>query len=235
VLTTIQRTNVVDEIVDQLMAYVAELRPGDRIPPERQLVRQLGVSRSSMREALRVLSSLGLLEVREGRGTFVAQGDGRLLNQALMVGALVGGPTARELHEVRAHVEPFAARLAAQRAGPEHRAEIEACLDRQAAALDSVDRFLEADLAFHLAIAQAAQNRFLVQLLSTIRALNTARMATLLAARLDMRLRYDEHRAIYRGIAAGDPAAAEAAMDRHMRIFTNVFLTDDERARSELT
>jgi GntR family transcriptional repressor for pyruvate dehydrogenase complex len=234
VLTTIQRTNVVDEIVDQLMAYVAELRPGDRIPPERQLVRQLGVSRSSMREALRVLSSLGLLEVREGRGTFVAEGDGRLLNQALMVSALVGGPTAHELHEVRAHVEPFAARLAAQRAGPEHRAEIEACLARQAAALDSVDRFLEADLAFHLAIAQAAQNRFLVQLLRTIRALNTARMATLLAARADMRLRYEEHRTIYRGIAAGDPAAAEAAMDRHMRIFTSVFLTEDERAQGAI-
>jgi GntR family transcriptional repressor for pyruvate dehydrogenase complex len=228
VLTTIQRTNVVDEIVDQLLAYVAALRPGDRIPPERRLVQQLGVSRSSMREALRVLSSLGLLEVREGRGTFVAQGDGPLLNQALMVSALVGGPTARELHEVRAHVEPFAARLAAERSDPGDLAEIEACLERQAAAFDSVDRFLEADVAFHLAIAQAAQNRFLVQLLRTIRALNMARMATLLSARGDMRLRYEEHRAVYRAIADRAPVAAEAAMETHMRVFSSLSLAEDD-------
>src|SRR5206468_11940374 len=98
------------------MAYVRELRPGDRIPPERQLVRDLGVSRSSMREALRVLISLGLLEVREGKGTFVAENHEPFLNSALMVSTIVGGQTARVVHELRAHIEPFCARLAASRA-----------------------------------------------------------------------------------------------------------------------
>jgi FCD domain len=74
----------------------------------------------------------------------------------------------------------------------------------------------------------------LVQLLRTIRALNAARMATLLAARSDTPLRYEEHRAIYRGIAAGDPVAAEAAMVRHMRTFTRVFLTEDGQAQGAI-
>lgn len=209
------------------MDYVAELRPGDRIPAERVLVRQLGVSRSSMREALRVLSSLGLLEVREGRGTFVAHDDGPLLEQALMASAIVGGQTARELHEVRAHIEPFAARLAATRASDEQLARIARSLEEQAAALDSVDTFLEADVAFHLAIADAADNRFLVGLLRTVRALMMARMATLFATRQDMVPRLGEHRTIYEAISRRDPAVAEVAMAKHMHAFSHLIPLDD--------
>jgi GntR family transcriptional repressor for pyruvate dehydrogenase complex len=227
VLTTIQRTNVVDEIVDQLMAYVSELKPGDRIPAERQLIRQLGVSRSSMREALRVLASRGLIEVREGLGTFVAKNHDPFISHALLVSSLIGGQTARELHEVRAHVEPFCARLAAERATPADRAEIEATLERQAAALTSVDEFLDADVAFHLAIAQASENRVLVQMLRTVRALTMARMATLLSARRDMGRSYEEHRRIYDAVAARDPEGAEAAMRAHLRPYSDLFLAEE--------
>jgi GntR family transcriptional repressor for pyruvate dehydrogenase complex len=226
-LTTIQRTNVVDEIVDQLMAYVADLQPGDRIPAERQLTRQLGVSRSSMREALRVLSSLGLLEVREGLGTFVAQNHEPFLNHALMISTLIGGQTAHELHEVRVHVEPFSARLAAIRASDDDRLEIGRCLEEQELAIGSVDRFLRADVAFHMAIAQASHNRVLVQMLRTVRALTMARMAALLSAIPDMRPRYEEHLAVYEAIAAGDAPGAEAAMAAHMRLFSNLLPADD--------
>lgn len=226
-LTQIQRTNVVEEIVDRLMTHVAELQPGDRFPAERALVRQLGVSRSSMREALRVLSSLGLLEVREGLGTFVAQSDGPFLSQALVVNTIVGGQTARDMYEVRALIEPYAARTAAERATPDHVVEIEGCLIQQAASLDSVDRFLEADVAFHLAIADAAGNRILFQMLRAVRALMMARMATLLAARRDMAPRHAEHRAIYLAIARRDGGEAERLMRAHMRTFSGLFRADD--------
>jgi GntR family transcriptional repressor for pyruvate dehydrogenase complex len=225
-LSQINRTNVVEEIVDRLMSYVAELQPGDRIPPERALVQKLGVSRSSMREALRVLSSLGLLEVREGLGTFVAQNDGPFLTQALVVSSIVGGQTAREMHEVRALIEPHAARLAAERATPEHIEEIGRCLREQEASLDSVDRFLEADVAFHLAIAQAAENRVLFQMLRAVRALLVARMATTLSTRRDMVPRHAEHRAVYEAIARRDPDAAERAMREHMKVFSPIFRAD---------
>jgi GntR family transcriptional repressor for pyruvate dehydrogenase complex len=227
VLTTIQRTNVVDEIVDQLMAYVTELQPGDRIPAERQLVRQLGVSRSSMREALRVLTSRGLLEVREGLGTFVAQDHQPFISHALMVSSLIGGRTARELHEVRAHVEPFCARLAAERATEADLEGIRTCLARQEAALGSVDEFLDADVAFHLAIAQASENRVLVEMLRTVRALAMARMATLLSARRDMTRSYREHRRIFESVAARDPVGAEAAMQAHLRPYSDLFRADE--------
>jgi GntR family transcriptional repressor for pyruvate dehydrogenase complex len=227
VLTTIQRTNVVDEIVDQLMAYVSELKPGDRIPAERQLIRQLGVSRSSMREALRVLTSRGLLEVREGLGTFVAQNYEPFISHALLVSSVIGGQTARELHEVRAHVEPFCARLAAERATPAHLDEIAATLARQREALDSVDRFLDADVAFHLAIAQASENRVLVEMLRAVRALTMARMATLLAARRDMPRSYGEHERIYEAVAGRDPARAEAAMAAHLQPYSDLIRAEE--------
>jgi GntR family transcriptional repressor for pyruvate dehydrogenase complex len=226
-LTTIQRTNVVDEIVDQLMLYVAELRPGDRIPAERELTRKLGVSRSSMREALRVLTSRGLLEVREGLGTFVAQNHEPLIGHALVVSSMIGGQTARDLHEVRAHVEPFCARLAAERATERDVHEIAATLTRQRAGLDSVEDFLDADVAFHLAIAQATENRVFVEMMRTVRALTMARMAMLLSARRDMEIKYEEHRAIYEAIAARDPDAAEAAMIAHVRPFSDVVRVDE--------
>ena len=226
-LTTIQRTNVVDEIVDQLMAYVSELKPGDRIPAERQLIRQLGVSRSSMREALRVLTSRGLLEVREGLGTFVAQNHEPFISHALLVSSVIGGQTARELHEVRAHVEPFCARLAAERATEADLEGIRGCLVGQEAALGSVDDFLDADVAFHLAIAQASENRVLVEMLRAVRALTMARMATLLAARRDMPRSYREHERIYEAVAARDPAAAEAAMTAHLRPYSDLFRADE--------
>jgi GntR family transcriptional repressor for pyruvate dehydrogenase complex len=227
VLTTIQRTNVVDEIVDQLMAYVAELRPGDRIPAERQLVRQLGVSRSSMREALRVLIARGLLEVREGLGTFVAENHEPFIGNALLVSSLIGGRTARDLHEVRAYVEPFCARLAAERATEADLDAVAATLARQEATLDSVEGFLEADVAFHLAVAQASQNRVLVEMLRAVRALSMARMATLLTVRRDMPRAYGDHRRIHAAIAARDPAGAEAAMHAHLAPYSDVFRADE--------
>lgn len=228
------RANVVDEVVERMLALIAELRPGDRLPAERQLVQQLGVGRTSMREALRVLLSLGLIEVRGGRGTFVAQSDEPFLNQALMVSTLIGGRTANELYEVRSIIEPHIARLAAERATPDDLAEMRRCLERQEAALDSIDEFLKADVAFHLAVASATQNRVFYQILRALRSLMMTRLATTLSARpSNASLRYREHAAVYEAIEQRDGEGASLAMAVHMRAFRHLILSEDHPPNPE--
>ena len=231
-LQAVQRPNVVDEVVERMMALIAELQPGDRIPAERRLVQQLGVGRTSMREAIRVLLSLGLLEVRGGRGTFVSQDDTPFLSQALMVSAFVGGRTAREVHEMRTLMEPQIARLATQRATQDDLDRIRATLDAQAAALDSIDRFLQADVAFHMAIAQAAHNRVFYQMLRAVRTLMMTRLGTTLAAQPAsvLRDRYLEHKAIYDAIVDRDEEGAVQAMLQHQRAFRHLVISDEDDA-----
>lgn len=226
------RTNVVDDVVERMLALIAELRPGDRLPAERQLVQQLGVGRTSMREALRVLLSLGLIEVKGGRGTFVSQSDESFLNQAVMVSTLIGGRSARELYEVRLVIEPQVARLAAERASEEDLSEMRACLARQEAALDSLHDFLEADVAFHLAVARASQNRVFFQILRALRTLMMTRLATTLAARpTNTGPRFHEHAAVYEAIEQRDGEGASLAMAVHMRAFRHLIWSDDDDAR----
>jgi DNA-binding FadR family transcriptional regulator len=177
------------------------------------------------------LLSLGLIEVRGGRGTFVAQTDEPFLNQAVMVSTLIGGRTANELYEVRSIVEPHIARLAAERATSTDLAEMRRCLDRQGEALDSIHEFLEADVAFHLAVARATQNRVLYQILRALRTLMMTRLATTLAAQpSNTGLRFREHTAVLEAIEQRDGEGAALAMAVHMRAFRHLIRSDDAPA-----
>ena len=211
---------VTDDAIERIRELVASgaWGPGTRLPREVDLAKQLGLSRNSLREAVRALSQARVLEVRQGDGTYVSSLDpGELLEPTLSATHLLQGRTVLELFEVRRMLEPEAAALAAQRGDEEVAAALEAELDRMVAAGDSADDLVEADAAFHDVIAHAPGNGVLRALLrslstSTVR----ARLWHGIADRGALDLAREEHARIYEAIAAGDPDLARAAALLHI-------------------
>ena len=213
-------SGVTSEAIDGIRGRIVsgEWGPGTRLPPENDLARQLGLSRNSLREAVRALSLARVLEVRQGDGTYVSSLEaGELLEPTLSATNLLRGRTVLELFEVRRMLEPEAAALAARAAEPEVIAGLRRELDRMIAAGDSADELVKADAAFHDVIAAAPGNgvlRALLRSLSTSTA--RARLWHGIADRGALDLARNEHTAIYEAIAAGDPDLARAAALLHI-------------------
>jgi GntR family transcriptional repressor for pyruvate dehydrogenase complex len=211
---------VTDDAIERIRELVASgaWGPGTRLPREVDLAKQLGLSRNSLREAVRALSQARVLEVRQGDGTYVSSLDpGELLEPTLSATHLLQGRTVLELFEVRRMLEPEAAALAAQRGDAEVRSALRVELDRMVAAGDSPDDLVEADAAFHDVIAGAPGNGVLRALLrslstSTVR----ARLWHGIADRGALDQAREEHRRIYEAIAAGDADLARASALLHI-------------------
>lgn len=164
----IEPLTVTDAIIRKLQELIRsrQFEAGARLPSEVQLAREMGVSRASVREAVRALTTLGLVQ-RSKRGTYVRPEAPSLLGGA-------GAPhlqqafDARHLYEARRLLEPGIAYLAAQRGTPADHGILRRCVERMRATRDRHDAFIEADLEFHLAMAKASQNSVLVRLLETL-------------------------------------------------------------------
>jgi GntR family transcriptional repressor for pyruvate dehydrogenase complex len=213
-------TGVTDEAIERIRELIAsgEWGPGTRLPREADLAKQLGLSRNSLREAVRALSLARVLEVRQGDGTYVSSLEAsELLEPTLSATHLLRGRTVLELFEVRRMLEPEAAAMAAHRADADVIGALRRELDRMIAAGERADELVEADAAFHDVIARAPGNGVLRALLgslstSTIR----ARLWHGIADRGALDLARDEHARIYDAIAAGDADLARAATLLHI-------------------
>jgi len=166
-----QRTSLSDNIVEQLTGLIARevLKPGERIPSEKQLCQQFGVGRTSVREALKSLSVMGILESHAGDGTFVAPNRDHYLERAFHWGLLLDRKAVNDLVETRLLLESHTTFLAARRATAEDLAAMERAVQGMEESVSDPKRYLEHDLQFHLCIAQATQNSILGNLLRTIR------------------------------------------------------------------
>jgi GntR family transcriptional regulator, transcriptional repressor for pyruvate dehydrogenase complex len=194
------------------------LGPGDRLPTERDLALDLGVSRSTVREAIRGLEMMRVLQVRHGEGIFVTSLDAPLLLEAMgFAMQLMRDHEVLDLLELRAILEGAAAGLASARMTDEQRRTLSLRLDELDAA-STADELLEADIAFHASIAAGAGNVVLASLLDTFSA------RTYRARHLNAGLGLDEalvrsraaHRRIYEAVAARDPEAARASASAHV-------------------
>ncbi len=208
-----------ERIVTQVERLISEesLKPGDRLPSEREMAELLGVSRPSVREAVRMLEARGRLKVRHGNGVFVeAPRPQRELQAALAETEL----TLNELYAMREVLEVPAAAWAAESAGPEQLATVRTALDQLNRATDTgeePDQLRRLDAAFHQAIAVMAGNRFLRQTSHVLHNMVLAGMQTtlLIPGRIEVARR--DHERIYSAIAAHDPAAARRAARAHIR------------------
>jgi GntR family transcriptional regulator, transcriptional repressor for pyruvate dehydrogenase complex len=205
------------EVARRLLDYLlsGEVRPGERIPSERQLAASLGVNRPAVREAIRALGFLGLLEVRPGSGTYFRGPDKDVLFRLFEWSLLFGEGEARDLMETRAELEVIASGRAAERRSEDDVAALKTLLDRMR---DSdMAGFADADVAFHSKIAEIAGNVVLKDMLASIRTMIRGWVGRNITAAGTTKIAYRDHVPIYKAIAAGDPEAARAAMAAHMR------------------
>lgn len=185
------------------------------MPSERALAEAFGVGRSAMREALKALSLIGLVEVRQGDGTYLRKADSALLPELIEWGLLLGEQRTMDLVEARQEIEVVIAGLAARRRSEADLAELRTILARMDAA-PTVEAFVEADVQFHLRLADACGNSALRDIHASVQALLRTWITRVLTASGDTVPSYDEHVPIVVAVAAQDPAAAQSAMASHM-------------------
>ena len=209
-----------EEVVSQLreMIHRGELHPGDRLPPERDLAKLLGVSRPTLRAGIRSLSAVGILQSRQGAGTFVVQSEGppQLDSSPLRLMASLHGFTSAEMFEARLALEMAVAGLAAERAAGEQLATMAEEVAGMFASLGDPEQFLAHDVRFHQGVATASGNRILTALMNMVsKILFDIRIKTVNRA-TDLKESAEMHRYIYNAIRKHDPEAARAAMRDHL-------------------
>lgn len=210
---------VTDEAILSIKAMIlaGELAPGDRLPPEKELSERLGLSRSSLREAVKALEVIRVLDVRRGDGTYVTSLEPRLLLEAMsFVVDLHDDHSVLEIFDVRRILEPAAAAQAARRATPDQLERLRAVVDTVDHAAD-VERLVEHDLEFHRGIALATGNAYLASLIDSLSSHTVrARIWRGITQEHAVGRTLQEHHAILDAIVAGDAELAEALTVVHI-------------------
>jgi len=219
VYKVVRTSRLYEQIVQQIEESVlnGSLKPGDQLPAERDLAQRLGVSRTAVREAVKTLREKGLVEAYSGRGTFITNGTSQAARQSfdlmVKIGQQEGSP---HLAELRLILEPGIAALAAERVEEEHLSamrEAVAVMDR---AQKDPDAYIEADLDFHLALAEAAANPLILSLIdSIVGLLREQRIKIFNVAGGPQRGQF-HHKRILAAIENRDPEAAREAMRAHL-------------------
>jgi GntR family transcriptional repressor for pyruvate dehydrogenase complex len=218
-LIPVKRSRIYEHIVRQIQALIREGRwtPGEQLPPERELAERFGVSRTSVREALRALHVQGLIESRQGGGTFVRGGDAEAFVPPFAAVIMRGQAELSEVLEMRELIEPGIARLAASRASGDDLSELEALLERQRASVALAKQFFDEDTAFHHALARAADNLILLRLHNVILDLLVEFRQTYLHGPDRAAVSLRGHAAILAALQRHDPEAAALASLIHIR------------------
>ncbi|TAK26382.1 MAG: FadR family transcriptional regulator [Chloroflexota bacterium] len=219
VYAAIKQPNLCDRTVEYLMELIlsGELAPGDYLPAEPELCKNLNVSRATVREAVRILEARGLVERRHGVGILIV--DRSRQAAAYSVGLMLQRhkSSIRDLFEVRLGLECQAAALAATRATDSDIQLMAQAIETMRRQSSTVEEYVEADLNFHLRLAESTHNSVLVALTDTVHdlLLETVRSTYVLDGRTARRLR--DHSRVLEAIASHGPLGAEAAMRAHMR------------------
>jgi GntR family transcriptional repressor for pyruvate dehydrogenase complex len=219
---------------EQVVAHVrgliekGALRPGDRLPSERELVRAVGVSRPSVRAGLRSLATMGVVTTRQGAGTFINAGPPTLVNEPLGLLAALHGISLEGLFETRRVLEVSSAALAAERATGDQMATMSDEITGMYTSVEDPQTFLVHDVRFHRAVAAGSNNLVMSALIEMVASLHyEQRRVTIERARDELRSEADMHRRIYLAIRARDPEAARVAMEEHLRLALARMLSEE--------
>ena len=213
-------TDSTEQVITFVRDMIArgELRPGDRLPAERDLSLKLGVSRPTIRAGLRALAAMGVVKSRHGSGTYIPTGPPTLGSEPLRFRAALHSLPREEMYEARRVLEVSAAGLAAKRASAEHMAAIAEEVASLFASIDDPQEFLVHDIRFHRAVAAASGNHIIASLVEMVSALYYEHRRDTAARATDRNLRdaADLHRGIYQAIRKHDVDQAETLMSRHL-------------------
>lgn len=214
----IRHFSLPDETVKQLEGLISKqkLAPGERLPSERELIKELGVSRTVLRESMKILAVKGLVSIQPGRGTFVARPTPDIVAKPFDLLLVMENVQYSELLEARVVIEVEIARIAALRAKPENIARMEDFVAEMEATIASSQGFIGPDRAYHEELAAATQNRVLMILMKPIAAALTDFRGTLLEVPGVAQRALFNHKRILKAVKDRDPEQAAAAMRRHL-------------------
>lgn len=213
----IERRKVYELVSDRLVDDIAarRLKPGDPIPAERQLAETLAVGRSSIREALRMLESRGLI-ASAGNGSFIVAEYGNPLNASLALLMEMGDGDLRQLFEVRKLLEVEMAGMAAERRSDEDVERMRGAIEAMDEGLASAERYIAGDLEFHQAVVAATGNRIARSMMHAIRDVMRRALLSIYQIPGSPERSMEEHRQILEAVVAGTPEEARTRMREHL-------------------
>lgn len=219
--SVIRQPNLSDQVAEQMQEFIAQgrLKPGERLPSERDLAEQFGVSRTVIREAVRSLAAKGLLTVHTGSGMIVTRPTASSIAEhfKLLLRLSSDDDPLQHIYDVRHVLEVEIAGRAAQQATPADIKVMEHCLQEMADNLDDIERAAAADVAFHGALAKGTQNPLFFILLESVGEimLEVRRLGFTLSGAPEQIL--EEHACILAQVKAGDVSGARQAMSDHLK------------------
>ena len=214
-----EKTRQVSEVVaDDIVAFIKTqgLKRGDRLPTEPELMERYGVSRTALREAIKVLASSGVIEVRHGHGTFVLETQSLIVTPPLDLGALFTRQTYMDVAEARTAIESEVAKLAAGRATEADVQELET-LHTQMKSLDHDAEFTDYDVRLHLVLARVAGNTILLQMMEVLRQALSEYIFITVSRLQSVTDLLREHEAVIDAVRRRDPEGAQMAMRHHVQ------------------
>lgn len=224
-INEVRRTSNVEMLVRSLSDYLMDammsgkLKTGDMLPSDRQLSATFGVGRTPIREALKVLSILGLIQIFPGKGTFIASQNTDLFFAPLSWSFLLGQSSTTQIVDVRNVLEVESARLAACNATHEQLDDLTRVFDQMRVAYtkSNFQAFLDMDIDFHLAVAKCSANAIILNLLTTSRKLLTYISKSGISTVTTIQAIYEEHEAIFGAIRKKNSAQSQKAMEQHLK------------------
>jgi GntR family transcriptional repressor for pyruvate dehydrogenase complex len=217
--TAVQTSRLYEQIVQQIEDSIMKgtLKPGDQLPAERELAQQFGVSRTAVREAVKALREKGLVEAFTGRGTFITDGTAQSIRQSLDRMIKIGQPEGSlQLAEVRAILEPEIAALAATRIEDAQIATLREAYAVMDTKQEDPEAFIEADLDFHLLLAEAAANPIILSLIDSIVGVLREQRIRIFNVEGGPQRGQHHHKRILDAIEKRDAAKAREAMRAHL-------------------
>ena len=207
-----------EQIADSIRETIVKKRlvAGDRLPSERALAEEFGVSRPSIREGIRALAALGILEARPGNGTYVSANLASSILHPLSWAIFLSGGLGHDLVEARKVIEPAIAELAAKRAEPQDLEALGEAYGKMVSSKGDADALADADLAFHLSLAKIARNRLFHETIVGLQHLLRPLMAATLMSASDQEAALVQHAAILEGVRERNPDKAREAMTRNV-------------------
>ena len=209
-----------EEVVTRLREMIqrGEISAGDRLPPERDLAKLLGVSRPTLRAGIRSLSTVGILQSRQGAGTFVAEAEESptLDSSQLRLLSALHGFTSDEMFEARLALEMSIAGLAAERATSEQMTVLAEEIAGMYASLEQPEQYLVHDMQFHQTVAAASGNRILTSLMNMVATILFDYRSKTVKRATDLKESAEQHHNIYRALRERDSEAARRAMRDHL-------------------
>lgn len=220
-LRAVEKKRAYEDIVQQVLSLIEDgkLKRGDQLPSERELTETFKVSRATVREAIRTLESMKLLQCRQGTGNYILASSEEALIQPLAAALFNKKDDIRDIFFIRKIVEPHVAHLAAENAMPQEIEELETILQKQKECIERGENIIETDSAFHNLMARATTNRVMERLIvALIDLLKQSREDYLMENENDERAKrsLEGHRQILSAIKRGDSAAAQKSMLRHI-------------------